>query len=99
MGMLYDFSVILFSILIVSKKTSCWTYKPESLEPSAYPILKEHLSFVHLEEEAILHLLSSHDKIFSLLSKGYLGSKCSPHDSHKEHGDVVIELPVSNIYT
>ena len=98
-GTPYDFIVILFSKSIVSKKTSCSTYTPDKCEPSAYLILKEHLLFEHLEEEANLHLVSPQDNILEFDSKGYLGFKCSPHDSHKEHGDVVIELPVSRMYT
>ena len=35
-------------------------------------------------------------EVFSIV---YFGFKWSPHDVHWSHGDVVIELPVSKIYT
>ena len=54
---------------------------------------------MHLEFEAILHFASLHEIILDSFSNLYFGFKCSPHDMHLSHGDVVIELPVSKIYT
>ena len=98
MGSKYDLEVIFGVLFICSKYISCRLKNPANLEPSEYDIEKPHLWSIQVELGTKLHLSDWHCIILESLFNSYCLFKCFPHDLHLLHGDVVVGLPVSNIY-